>query len=383
MVHIIFKTLFTLFLSMSISTLSIAETITVDIKHPSIGDYTNLQDAHDAASDGDTILVYPSDGSYPGIVITKSLRIIGTGMTYPSDNLKTTKISGTITFNEGSNGSLIDGFSGGFNITTNSENVEIKRNHINSLTITGSNSVIKFNTINQITTNSDNTFINKNKIERILVNSNNSGTVILQNFIESNRQYVLIEVQEKNDIFISNNIIMPKSLSYQCGIRAKASSISIIIQNNYLKSYYNSTVIELTTSNSYVENNIIDQGKCSGSGYYNNIHTRGDVLPNSYGNIIDVKIEDIFVNATENDFHLLESSVAKGAGRNGIDIGPYGGKTPFDENILDTNNLSPPLPTILSIESDSIVADSDKLTVTIKAKSFNEWITSIKFRFVE
>ena len=55
---------------MSINTFSIAETITVDIKHPSIGDYTNLQEAHNAASDGDTILVYPSDSSYPGIEVT-------------------------------------------------------------------------------------------------------------------------------------------------------------------------------------------------------------------------------------------------------------------------------------------------------------------------
>ena len=237
MVHIISKTLFTLFLFMSIITLSTAETITVDIKHPSIGDYTNLQDAHDAASDGDTILVYPSDASYPGIVITKSVSIIGTGMSYPSNTLKTTKISGTITFNEGSNGSLIDGFAGYFNITLNSENVEIKRNHINSLTINGANSIVKLNTINLISNASDNTFINKNIIQRIFVKSDNSGTVILQNYIEGS-QAKIIEVQDKNDIFIANNIILQKRSgdvwASSFGIVATASAISIIIQNNYI-----------------------------------------------------------------------------------------------------------------------------------------------------
>ena len=379
MVHIISKTLFTLFLFMSISTLSTAETITVDIKHPSIGDYTNLQDAHDAASDGDTILVYPSDSTYPGIVITKSVSIIGTGMSYPSNTLKTTKISGTITFNEGSNGSLIDGFAGYFNIAINSENVEIKRNSLDSLTINGPNSVIKLNKIREIITNSDNTLINKNIIERILVKSDNSGTVILQNYIKGS-SIRIIEIGDKNDIFIANNIIIQAEsggnyYNHKHGIIASASAISIIIQNNYIYAgfqYSYQYALYLSSSNSYVENNIIDQGKCTGPGYYYNIHTRGDVLNNNNGNIININPNDIFVNASEKDYHLLESSVAKGAGRNGIDIGPYGGKTPFDESIFDTSNLRPPLPTILSIESDSIVANSDQLSLTIKAKSFNE-----------
>jgi len=367
MVHIIFKTLFTLFLSMSISALSIAETITVDIKHPSIGDYTNLQDAHDAASDGDTILVYPSDDSYPGILITKSVKIIGTGMTYPSNTLKTTKISGTVTFSEGSNGSLIDGFAGSFNITINSENVEIKRNHLSSLTVNGSNSKIKLNMINNISIDSDNTFVNKNIIRLVVLKSDNCGTIVLQNYISSKSGYAaLIEVQGKNDIFISNNIIINGS---SLGVRSQASSVSIIIQNNYIKA---GEALRLSNLNSYVENNILD-GYCSGLGYYYNINAHDlDKLQNSNDNILNVDIEDNFVNAAEKDFHLLESSVAKGAGRNGIDIGPYGGKTPFDESIFDTNNLRPSLPAILSIESDSIVANSDQLTVTIKAKSFNE-----------
>ena len=124
------KKLIISFVLLSVSVLN-AAIITVDNKVPSAGDYTTLQEAHDAASNGDVIHVYPSGVRYNAITITKSLSIIGTGLDSPSEGMNTTLISGTIIFGAGSNGARIEGFGGDFFITIEDDNITVKRNKLN------------------------------------------------------------------------------------------------------------------------------------------------------------------------------------------------------------------------------------------------------------
>ena len=106
----------TLFYAIIIISCSIAnaEIITVDNKVPSVGQYKTLQEAHDAAKNGDTIYVCPSEALYAAIIVSKKLIIIGTGHSRPGERLSTTSISGTMQFDDGAEGSALKGFGGGF-----------------------------------------------------------------------------------------------------------------------------------------------------------------------------------------------------------------------------------------------------------------------------
>jgi len=96
------------------SSFTIANIWTVDNNPTSIGDFTNLISAHTAASTGDTIYVFPSAIAYSAITVTKEIYFFGAGFdlelhggqAYPTN----TTISGTMIFNTGSEGSLMEGF---------------------------------------------------------------------------------------------------------------------------------------------------------------------------------------------------------------------------------------------------------------------------------
>ena len=84
---------------LSISTGLIAATITVDNKVNSAAQYTDLQDALDAANSGDTVLVAGSPTTYGSILIEKELILIGNGYRIDSEFDYATTVS-TVTFND-------------------------------------------------------------------------------------------------------------------------------------------------------------------------------------------------------------------------------------------------------------------------------------------
>lgn len=317
-----------------------AAIITVDNKTPSIGNYTTLQTAHDAATNGDTIYVYPSGAVYNGITVTKRLAFVGTGFDYPSEGMNTTSLTGTMTFGAGSDGSKLEGFgrSGSFYVTIDADNITIKRN----------------------------------KIHRITVSENHTGTVILQNYLYDSIMDYLITVDNSNEVLIANNILVNP---YQIGsssccasghcIGASSSTITITILHNVL---YNRTwgqAIRVIDSNAYAANNIILWGYCHGSRYYYNMHSCGAHWDGE-NNIENVDMNNVFVDPDRYDFHLLPDSPAIGAGQNGVDMGIYGGSTPF------VDGGAPSLPSIVQLQSDHVGSQQSGLDVTIKAKSNKE-----------
>jgi len=318
-------TIFTVMIIMFAFSGAQAAIITVDNKTPSIGDYTTLQAAHDAASDsdGDVIYVYPSDAVYQGITVTKKIRFVGTGFDYPSEEMSTTLIAGTMTFNAGSDGSVLDGFGSSFHVAINANDITIKRN----------------------------------KLSGIDVAENHTGTVILQNYLHHNGGTAVI-VRAFNEVLIANN-----NLDY---IFANYSSITITILHNVIRT---GTIyaIQLANADKYIANNIIIGGTCSGtnSGYYHNM-SNSNQLPSGNGNIGNVDMSTVFVDPDNNDLHLLPGSPAIGAGQNGVDMGMYGGDTPY------VDGGRPGLPSIFQLESDHVGSQQNGLDVTIKAKSNRE-----------
>jgi hypothetical protein len=156
---------FTLILIMTFSySIAYSAIITVDNKTPSIGQYKTLQDANDAANDGDTLYVCPSESVYPAAIINKKLTIIGTGHSRPGERLSTTTISGSMQFDEGAEGSALKGFGGYFAVIINSDDITIQ----------------------------------KNRIKTIAVNENHKGTAILQNYINySSDKITLLKINNQ------------------------------------------------------------------------------------------------------------------------------------------------------------------------------------------
>ena len=343
--------LFILCLSISITNAAI---LTVD-KAPHAGQYSTLQEAHDAASIGDTIHVFPSVGSYEAITVTKTLHFMGAGFSKSSDNLKPTLLIGTMIFSEGSDGSTLESFGrgGGLYVTIDANHITIKRN----------------------------------LLHRITIIENHSGTCIIQNYISENSENYAIYVHNNNDVFVANNIIWNMyQKGYNTynkvneggnGIFASHNSITLTLFhnifnvrtkfNNIYPCSYGANAIIASGANIDIANNIFLDGKISAStGYFYYNMCESTQLPDQNRNIRNVNMDTVFINHSNADFHLAENSPAKNAGRNGVDMGIYGGSTPFVDNGI------PSAPAIIQIEADHVVSKTHGLDITIKAKSTNE-----------
>ncbi len=124
-------------------------TLIVDNNIPSTSQYTTLQAAHDAASNGDIIQVMPSNGAYSGITITKRIEIIGVGWNPEGQDtytIKRTNILDLFTFSTGSAGSRLIGFGGVFYLLIQQDNITVKNCNL-SFVVIGSNNTTAYNTL--------------------------------------------------------------------------------------------------------------------------------------------------------------------------------------------------------------------------------------------
>lgn len=319
-----------------------ATIITVDNNPNGIGDFTTLQDAHDSASNGDTLYVYPSGTAYAGITVSKTLSIFGVGFEleanpgYQATPL-TSKIDGTITFQAGSENSIIEGING------STCTVDIETNNI---------------------------LIKRNRLQRISIQSVDGlfGILILNNKITGSGSPPLIYLNTSNsEIYIVNNILIaPIGGSSWYSISLGGSNNTYFITHNVLRGAYaiNSNSSNLVT----VKNNIIIYGNV---GAFTPESIISYNMSNSYqvpagnGNIRNVNMSTVFVDESS-DFHLLTGSPAIGAGENGADMGAYGGDTPFIDGGI------PGLPSIYELNSSFVGSQQSGLDVEIKARSNQE-----------
>ena len=214
-----------------------------------------------------------------------------------------------------------------------------------------------------VTINANDIIIQKNRIKDIIVNENHKGTAILQNYIFSSQgsgvtTHIMLKILNDNEVFIANNIIWCSSDAVL--ISASDPTITISIMHNIFISQHTSLTIH--SSNIYVANNIILSGSVSRGtcdNFYNNM-SFSNQLPNGNGNLIDMA--KVFVDPTK-DFHLLKDSPAKGAGTDGVDMGIYGGSTPY----VDDGRTS--LPSIVKFKTDHSASHESGLEIEIQAVS--------------
>jgi len=309
-----------------------AAIITVDINHPSVGDYITLQEAHDAASPGDTIYVYPSLTRYDGIHVTKKLNLIGAGFSYDCavDGVYPSRIS-DMYFDAGSAGSVLKGFEAQY--------IKIEAN---------------------------NTKILNNYCRNVYSYVNLYGLVIMQNMIinTSSTYLYAVRIISKNQALISNNIIYNPVNSSIC-IYSEGEA-SLYISNNVLYSN-NSYALYLNNKTSgMIINNIILNGSIYGNTieYHNNM-SNSTQLNNllGAGNIGNVDMSKVFVDADNHNYKLKPDSPALGAGYSGEDLGIYGGQSPYVDNGAGTG-----LPTIISLTAQPFVP-SGNATMNVKIKA--------------
>lgn len=321
--------------------------------------FTNLQAAHDDAGvlNGDTLYLEGSPTGYGNLVCTKQLMIIGAG-DFLNENdstqaFKEPSVVGNITFNSGSELSVIEGL--------HFENTQV---NINTSDIT----------------------VRRNRFH---TTSNQSWTAFSGVVIASACHNILIE---------DNWIFMHGTNTYAANraIISDGTDLSnLVIRNNYLhariNSYYVSSCWAIHLPNTVLADNvIIRQNVIDGNAnvketqFFNNIMISGTFTPNgSYynnnigngaqfgtqnGNQSNVAMSTVFIDHTsgiDRDMQLAAGSPAIGAGLFGEDCGMYGGDHPYRISCM------PPIPAIWEVNLNHYGNNAVPIQVTIKAKAHN------------
>lgn len=302
--------------------------------------YSSLDSAILHSQNGDTI--YLPGGTFPlNVSINKRLHIIGVGHN-PDSTLATgkTQINGNLSLiNEASNGSCIGVIISAQIISgANISNYLVKRCHVSG------GLSIEFTGINW-------SFI-ENIIQGGIWNTNNpaSNCFFFNNIINAFTSYAGNGFT--SSVFKNNIFLYPGYCNYGCVAPIKADA-SIFENNIFISLSYTLSLV----TNSALNNNLFVEhnpgcSECWGS---NNIETQ----PQS----------SIFVNQTGNsfsydhDYHLQATCPGKNAGKDGTDIGIYGGAFPWKEGSV------PPNPHIQFQDVSAGTDQNGNLNVNIKVSA--------------
>ncbi|AWV97543.1 hypothetical protein [Arcticibacterium luteifluviistationis] len=303
--------------------------------------YTTIQDAHDAASDGDIIYVEPSLDTYGALLCTKRLTILGNGYFHnqnENDSYETKQsILEKIVFDIGSDSSVVRGLTitnQGGEHGSSIEGEGVKKIQISNCRILGA---IYFDYYYDYDLN-----INKRCSEWIIIN----------NFCKELNATSIIQAPHPTNLVISNNL-----MEYAANIGGG----SLIYNNTLYATGGNSGLWSIYGSE--VFNNIIQTTSCDNCGepitlftdaatvntnVYNNILIYDDMddgwtpqwkLPEGNGNVSNVEKGSVFIipnpdiyseyDWADKNYILNPSSPAKGIGVNNVDAGAFGGVNPY------------------------------------------------------
>jgi len=324
-----------------------AKIIQVNNNAGASADYALLQTAIDNANSGDTLYLSGSPNYYDAsttVRLNKKLTLIGPGF-FLGENNQTQSSNQTakiydFEIGEGADNSVLIGLDfnySGYEITFNKK----KRDGT-----TGSNT-------------SNNVLIKRNKIDRISLYYA-SGTIIEQNYFNSNYSNIFLDETSSNTLIQCNIIITSSSYG---GIQGPgygyALSNTVIRSNTFSKGLVQLVGVEI--DNNVLKNNVW----VSSEAVAIPTSSTGNTLSN---NKFTATAGDIFVKATpsiDNEFKLKNGSPAIGAGIDGIDAGAFGGISPYKLSGL------PAIPAIYELTTTGIGTKENGLKVVVKAKSNN------------
>ena len=293
-------------------------------------DFTTISAAVSTAADGDTLYIegYPN---YDGWTATKKLTYIGPGYFLEENpetqaNATPAHISGTVTLDPGSEGSVLTGLYIYGTVIIKDDNIVIKRNLIESSS---------YRSI---------------KMDEVGV----SNIIIKKNYIYS---YSGIGVGNNcQNIMINNNYLNGST------VIQSASTSALTVDHNVVNGR-----VELY--NSVFSNNIMYSGSFYGDyNSYNNNVCNAAQLTTDNGNIQNVTMDNVFVgeegNSTDGQWQLALESVAIGADSEDGDCGMFGGLFPY---VL--SGVPSELPAIYYFYSTSEGTNVSGLRIHVKAKT--------------
>ncbi len=307
--------------------------------------YTSIQTAHDACSAGDIIYIEPSTTTYGDLNVSKRITIYGSGYTN-SANANTTykksdSVLGTLNLNPGSENTLIYSIKLTANINITAQNITISRCYVNGNIALGGNSSTGYGASNIII-----------------------------------KQCMILDGIRGSNWYIGSVYTNPQNIR---------------IDNNIIRSYYNSSAIYNIGGGSTISNNVLRYGiqyvdnstlrnniftttgnveaSSSGNSYTHNVHF-GSGLGSANGNIssatgVFINGDDPWSNFVDNLFLLSPSSPALAAGSDGTQRGIFGGNSPY---VLSGQ---PPVPIITQLNSTISGNATTPLTVQITVRSNN------------
>jgi len=313
--------------------------------------YSTIQAAHDAAANGDIIYMEASGTNYGPLVCAKRLIIYGRGYylsTNPNGNDSQIDAEiGNVTFNNGSNNTLLSGMDvqGSITFGTSVSGITVERSYVErgilfNSTCNGAASLFANScTIKQC-------FIKARGIRGSCgVPENNANRITIQNCIlHTSFETCSIcdefsHFSQLNNALISNNI---------------ASSAFRVVNSTITNCLFDGGVSQTTASTfSY----------CFSKG--------ANALPTGNGNRNGVDFRDLFTsnaanpNTPDTNYQLATGSPARGAGLNGTDVGPFGGPNPY---VLSGQ---PPIPIITNLVSPPSANNNAPLNVRISVRSNN------------
>lgn len=321
--------IFSLFLGLAIN----AQTTWIVNNNPNqYADFTTLQEAVDGASNGDVLMIQPSPDSYGNADINKQLTIVGRGY-YLDANPEVVgsqweSVVGSITFINGSEGSLITGLRGS-NMFIQVSDIRVSQSRLSTFNISGGTDV--------------ESLISNIELERSFL-----STVSVSGYV---------------DLVLIHN-------SFLGSIDSGADAYNVFAYNNVISNgNYGSHV---AYSNNIFYNSGIDIDGTNNNSYNNNICD--DDAPNVGGNIGNVEMSTVFVgypssNGYSNDdrWQLIDdpSNPAIGAGENGEDCGMFGGNTPYILSGI------PEHPEVYGIYVPAVNNGNSQMNVEVKVRTNN------------
>lgn len=335
-------------------------------------DFTTLIDAVDAASNGDTIYLEPlQEGqSYEGLILTKPLTIIGTGINISSNDStqyseNETRIT-RIWFDPGSEGSRFQGIV----FTSTYPNIEIPglpgENDIDAgqsqivinaccITIDGCKADIQTSGINMTYRAND-----------CLIENCITTQIRFSNTSSSDEAYVNIGL---SGTVVRNSKFTALGKLFGGGFNGTVQSLFV----DHCIIDWNSCSSNVQTKNTFFSNNIFVSGTgCTpcvdGSCTYLNNLSVSTIIPSGSGNITGIPLAGIFDPAfsshPELQYQLAPGSPAIGASTTGGDMGMFGGEQPYQLSGM------PSIPSIFELNVNPVgTTATQSLNVNLKAKS--------------
>lgn len=318
-----------------------ATIITVSNNPDSPGQYTDLQEAADEASPGDTIYIHGSNSSYGSITIRRQLTLIGTGYDPHNQWLLKSQVSG-ITLSKTDNG--LQDASGTHIIGLNYSSIGNQANAANPI---------------------NNVLITRSEGNSISLNQYCSGWSIRKNLIAS------CSMGGASNIVVQNNVIR--------GQISGVNNSTVLVTNNVFHKNSVTTVLSgndyLTFTNNILINGTVGSGtNCENCTFNNNITTANTTFlygSNTGGGNM-VQTDPLCVDVGNgpnypllNDYTLQPGSPAIDAGTDGTDVGITGGSYPY--TVYNENMPAIPQVIEMNIQNANIPVD-EVLHIQVKAR---------------